>query len=123
MNNVTLDRIESSLDRKEPIDLEIKKINLLTGMNGSGKTFILIQTWFIQMVLFLYSKIPDKDNLKKVVETMFLSAFDGDLDGDIIGKFTEDVTLTVKVSGSKIDDIILDNKNAVEISDVAPPTY
>ena len=93
-------------DSKKPMNFQMRNLSLLTGMNGVGKTLVLIQTWIISYITtsYLVTKVPMKD-ITKALQMLFDYSFDNnDFTGTARGEF-EHIHVSFDIDQGKVDNL------------------
>lgn len=93
------------------MSLDVSKgLTMMTGMNGTGKTFILVNVWALGTIAAVNGMVPD---LKEWAQYVYDHSFaDQNIDGNISGDFNGKL-LTVYFEKGKITSIVADEMEGI----------
>jgi hypothetical protein len=90
----TLENLETNILRGTNFSIDINKLALFTGKNGTGKTLVLIQIWIVNYIAEVYLLTHSLGigiaGIEAQLQYIFDKSFDkNDFTGKIIGRFPE----------------------------------
>jgi hypothetical protein len=102
-----LKTLDTSIGMGQMNNFEMNNLALLTGMNGSGKTMVLVQTWIVNYITnsYLVAKTSMEDTTKGL-QILFDKSFDqNDFTGKVHGEF-EHIHIDFDIDNGKVQNLI-----------------
>lgn len=102
-----LKTLDTSVGMGQMNNFEMNNLALLTGMNGSGKTLILIQTWIVNYITNSYILGKTSiENTTKGLQILFDKSFDqNDFTGKVHGEF-EHIHIDFDLDNGKVQNLV-----------------
>lgn len=85
--------ITSPMPFKE-LEMSFNEVTLMTGKNGTGKTFINVLVYAMTSIMN-YKLFDDKIDMKLVCDEIFANCFDGIIIGEIMFNYSSDATINI----------------------------
>ena len=122
LNNLYFD-IDEPIAFKEQ-DFEMKNLSLLTGLNGTGKSFVLVNSWTLYYLVAVYAeskKLPIPQSIIEVAQYIYdFSINSKNITGIIKGIF-DNITIELTFEKGKIVDCVFEDP--LNITDQIVPIY
>lgn len=122
MKKISIDNLSFDLTKPLTInfsDITINKLTLMTGLNGTGKSFMMVSFYAFSEVANMIAIGFHPDRLKESAQFIMDNSFTSkDITGTIIGNFDDGSGITMKLSEGTVESVIYSGFEDVEVTRV-----
>ncbi len=86
-------------------DISVNNLTILTGMNGTGKSFILASVWAVSYIANIMVQSGMKANLTELAQFVTENTYQGKVTGMIKSRFSSSVSIDIAFEDGKVINI------------------